>query len=316
MSRKSGNGKRQPSEMLLSLDDQHAKRLAEEHSKKVPFLRPLKFRHDSTDGIVINELLDVEKGSSYTMDPNSNMPLGFSLNGHNCVLDVGAHIGVASRLAIAGGCKHIIAYEPEPSNFEMLSQNLDISQSKAHSSNPTVELYSSAVAHQSSESRTMIQARNENDGKENTWRHSLEEYSQYVDTTHELPSKSQKKTLGRISVPCISFFGDYDKHGDKQKGALVAGVSCVKLDCEGAEIDILLSSEAAQRSSWLDATHLVVEWSFTKERRVTVFHQAMDNLQNAGFEIYYEGIGSWWDTDAGVMWPYHKDLIVFGIMRE
>ena len=77
-------------EKLASADDLHADRLAQEHSKTVPFLPPLNFRPDSTDALVINELLDLENGSAYTMKPNVNMPSGFSLKNHKVVLDVGA----------------------------------------------------------------------------------------------------------------------------------------------------------------------------------------------------------------------------------
>ena len=296
-------------------DDELANRLAEEHNKKVQFLTPLQFRLDSTDAVVINELLDSEKGSAYMLKPNTYVPSGFSLKNHQCVLDVGAHIGVFSRLAISEGCQRIIAYEPEPSNFELLQQNLGIrSDHNPPSLIPSIELHSSAVAQGLHGSRTLVKARNENSGKLNSWRHCLEEHSQYIDITTDtdLPSKAQQKTLQRISVECTPFFGSKDR---TQTGALMPGVTFVKIDCEGAEIDILLSEEASQQSSWLDTTHLVVEFSLTKERRVNIFHKAIDNLQKAGFEVYYEGIGSWWDTDEGVMWPYPNDLIVFAMMQ-
>jgi len=140
-------------------------------------------------------------------------------------------------------------------------------------------------------------------GKQNTWRHSLAEYSQYVDRSVKLPSESQKTTLDRVEVQSIQFFG----------GALEPNITFVKLDCEGAEIEILLNPKASNSESWLDVTHLVLEWSFTKERRVEVFHKMISNLKNAGFEVYYEGMGSWWDQDAQVLWPYPKDLLVFAL---
>ena len=305
-------------DMLNTADDLHASRLAQEHSKAVPFLPSLHFRQDSTDALVISELLDPAKGSAYTLKQNiaPAMSSGFSLASHNCVLDVGAHIGIFSRLALAEGCSRLIAYEPEPTNFELLSRNMCIVQpfSASKSSQPVVELHSAAVANGPSESRSLVRARNENSGKQNTWRHSLEEYSQYVDRTTDLPSVLQKKTLDRFSVNCVPFFGSHEE--GTQNSALVPGVTFVKLDCEGAEIDILLSEEASQQSSWLDCTHLVVEWSFTKERRVDVFHKAMENLKEAGFEVYYEGLGSWWDTDGGTLWPYPNDAIVFAAMKQ
>jgi len=93
-------------------------------------------------------------------------------------------------------------------------------------------------------------------------------------------------------------------------------VTLVKLDCEGAEIDILISEEASRPESWLDVTDLVVEWSFTKERRVSVFHRAVRNLEAAGFTVFYEGSGSWWDTDKSSFWPYEHDLVIFACRRS
>lgn len=173
-------GRQGDGSLIAGDDDLHSNRLAHEHSSIIAFLSPLVFRPESTDAIVINELLDPIKGSIYSLKQHlaPTMPSGFSLTKHDSVLDVGAHIGVFSRLAI------------------------------------------------------------------------------------------------------------------------------------------LLSEDAARRSSWLDCTHLVFEWSFTKERRVDVFHKAVVNLERAGFELHYEGKGSWWDTDIGTLWPYPNDVIVFAAMKQ
>jgi FkbM family methyltransferase len=285
------------STLVGSSEDDRAAMLADANTKLLSCVlkNPLQFRTESTDALVIIELLDSES-CAYQAEIQ-----GFTLDNHDCALDIGAHIGVFSRLMLSKGCKHIICYEPEPSNFELLVQNLDTVGLEDASLQPIIELHAEAVAHGPSQTRKLVRARNQNDGTENTWRHSLEEYSQYVDKTTNLPSASQLKILERIDVTTIPFFG----------GALVPGVTLVKLDCEGAEIDILLSEEAARPSSWLDVTDFVVEWSFTKERRVSVFRKAVKNLMDAGFAVYYEGMGSWWDSDMSALWPYPSDLVIF-----
>jgi hypothetical protein len=111
--------------------------------------------------------------------------------------------------------------------------------------------------------------------------------------------------LTRSQVSTVPLFGT--------AGALKPGITFVKLDCEGAEVDILLAPESREPVSWLDVTNLVVEWSFTKERRVEQFHHAIQNLEASGFSVSYEGEGSWWDTEVNVMWPYHNDLVVFAV---
>ncbi|KAL7446711.1 hypothetical protein ACHAXM_010513 [Skeletonema potamos] len=285
-------------------EDEHATILAESHSGLLSsILKPLQFRPNSTDALVIIELLDSEK-CAYELEPNAEIQ-GFTLENHACVLDVGAHIGIFSRLMLTKGSQRIIAYEPEPSNYNLLTKNLDTGDAL---SLPKIQLHTEAVAHGPSQIRKLVRARNQNDGSQNTWRHSLEEYSQYndVDKTKDLPSESQLNVLERLDVTSIPFF----------KGALVDGVTLVKLDCEGAEIDILLSEESSRSESWLDVTDLVCEWSFTKERRVSVLHRAVRNLKEAGFTVYYEGLGSWWDTDQGALWPYPNDLVIFAHKNE
>lgn len=212
------------------------------------------------------------------------------------------------------GCEQIIAYEPEPSNLALLKHNLkslftdeDVATNhneEAAVAARTIVIYGDAVAHGSPRLRQFVHGRNRNDGTINTWRHSLEQYSTYVEkSTPQFASSSQTGTLKRSTVSTTPFFG----------GALISGVTFVKLDCEGAEIDILLANEAGEAESWLDVSHLVLEWSFTKQRSLSVFHTALQNLKNAGFNtIYYEGQGAWWDKENET-WPFHNDLVVFAM---
>ena len=118
----------------------------------------------------------------------------------------------------------------------------------------------------------------------------------------KLSSDKQMNTLQTFEVECKSLFKD----------VLRSGISFVKIDAEGAEIDILISEEASDSKNWIDTTHLVFEWSFTKERRVDVFKKAVSNLLKAGFSVHYEGMGSWWDNE-GILWPYPNDMVVFAV---
>ena len=187
----------------------------------------------------------------------------------------------------------------------MLRKNLQ--PVELDSNRATIEIFNVAVASGQAGQRTLVRARNRNDGTLNTWRHSLEEYSQYSDKFKSLPSSNQETQLSRSLVTIVPLFGD--------EGALKPGVTFVKLDCEGAEMEILLSAQSREEESWLDVTHLVFEWSFTKDRRVNVFHKAVDNLETAGFSLSYDGQGSWWDTQEDVMWPFHSDLVVFAVRK-
>jgi len=279
----------------------------------------LEFRKHSTDALVINEILDTETGCAYELFPKSwggalsskklktdEPQTSFSPRGHKTVLDIGAHIGVFSRYALSVGCEKVIAYEPEPENLKLLKRNLEQRNIDNLENNCQVVEIHDCVAHGDATTKKLVHARTRNDGTLNTWRHSLEDYSQYVDKAGmKLPSKAQETVLTRSQVSTVPFFGF--------GGALQPRITFVKLDCEGAEIDILLSPESSEKEMWLDATNVVFEWSFTKERRVERFHQAVRNLEAAGFKVVYEGQGSWWDTEINCMWPYHNDLVVFAM---
>ena len=294
-------------------EDIQARHFVQEHQVRLPSYPLLKFRPKSTDALVIREMFEPAKGCVYELGGNAlrcgdNQKMMFSPRGHKCVLDVGSHIGAFSRFALSVGCQHIIAYEPEPNNLELLRYNLTplTDGNKIHETTRT-EIYPMAVANGKSRRQNLLHARSRNDGTLNTWRHAVEDYSQYVDKTTKLPSTKQETILSRTEVTTVPLFGN--------KGAIVKGVTFVKLDCEGAEVDILLSHDSSKAESWMDVTHLVFEWSFTKEKRVDVFHRAIDNLNDAGFDISFEGQGSWWDTESNVVWPYHSDLVVFAVRQ-
>ena len=141
-------------------EDLNAEKFAEMHSYKTPFLPPMTYRVNSTDTLVIKEILDPNSGCAYTLERHQipNMPDGFSVKGHS-VLDIGAHIGVFSRYAIEMGCAHIIAYEPEPENFKLLSKNIFPNLNQ----HVTIDIHPKAVSN-GSDKRTLVRARNENDG--------------------------------------------------------------------------------------------------------------------------------------------------------
>jgi FkbM family methyltransferase len=254
-------------------------------------LPSIQFRSESTDTLVVQEVL--EGTCVYNNCPRTSHDHDtpdFSPKGH-VVLDIGAHIGVFSWYALGEGCKQIMAFEPEGSNFDLLVQNMQ------HFGNKCV-VHQAAVAHGQVGKRPFVLGSNNQlaGTSTNTWRHSLVEYSTYSEVgEHRL-------------VDCFPFFGP--------DGVLTEEVTFVKLDCEGAELDILLSDEARHGSHWCNVTKVVFEWSFTKHRSTKTFHDAIHNLRQAGFEVRYEGQGAWWDTTTAsdtMIWPYHNDLLVFAL---
>ena len=263
--------------------------LVSDHEKSLPSYPPLAFREGSTDENVITELLDSTKGCTYEYRDLSK-GLDFSLEKHSSVLDIGAHIGVFVRYALSQGCSSVKAIEPEEENFSLLRKN---TLPLLDSSDTNINIYKGAVAHIKRKTQSdLIPGINKN-GRQNTWRHSLSDYNHY---------KTRNPAVATQRVDLIPFFGD--------NGALEPGITFVKLDCEGAEMDILLSEEASEPASWMDVSHLVFEWSFTKNKSIESFHEAVGNLRKAGFVVVYDGEGTFWDMDENE-WPYFTDLVVF-----
>ena len=54
---------------------------------------------------------------------------------------------------------------------------------------------------------------------------------------------------------------------------------------------------------------LVFEWSFTKERSVSVFAGVVGQLERDGWAVNYDGRGGAWEEEA--TWPHYHDILVF-----
>eukprot|EP00546_Thalassionema_frauenfeldii_P020305 CAMPEP_0178895156 /NCGR_PEP_ID=MMETSP0786-20121207/427_1 /TAXON_ID=186022 /ORGANISM="Thalassionema frauenfeldii, Strain CCMP 1798" /LENGTH=608 /DNA_ID=CAMNT_0020565349 /DNA_START=788 /DNA_END=2611 /DNA_ORIENTATION=- len=238
-----------------SSEDVKANILVKAHAMTLGTYPTITYRQNSTDALVINEILDTDKGCAYELTTRTWLELtkhivgqdesdaGFSLRGHKAVLDIGAHIGIFSRYALSAGCKCVIAFEPEAENLKLLRQNLKLSASTKSKSDDWIQVYPYAVAHGEPGIQILINARNRTDGSLNTWRHSLEKHSSYVDKEGtKLTAKAQASILTRSQVHTMPFFG--------HNGALVPGITFVKMACEGAELEILLSKDAAETSNW------------------------------------------------------------------
>jgi FkbM family methyltransferase len=127
-----------------------------------------------------------------------------------CVVDVGAHIGSFS-VKVAPRASRVLAFEPVPGNFELLKENL------TGSAYGHVELFPHAVAEQAGPVRIFL-SRN-NSGAHSLFQPKTAAEGRYVDVEAvRLPDLLDTREVSRI---------DY-----------------LKLDCEGAEYEILASLEA------------------------------------------------------------------------
>lgn len=154
---------------------------------------------------------------------------------------------------------------------------------------------------------TLVIGKARADGMQNTWRHALENWNSYKVTAGRGHGAGE---LQRVVVETLPLFGP---------GGVLAsaeGASFVKLDVEGAELELLGAAgddtaadpvckqpsswplrlqscfemplqqqsweiAGVSQAAWAGVTHLVMEWSFTKDRRMSCFGLAVSRLRRA-----------------------------------
>ncbi|MFN7990613.1 MAG: FkbM family methyltransferase [Candidatus Micrarchaeia archaeon] len=133
-------------------------------------------------------------------------PPGFSINPGDLVIDIGAHIGAFSVFAASAGAT-VESFEPHPDNHRMLRANLRINGFAS------VKTHNAAVG-----------------GKEGRRRLFLPENESCCNSFFP-----QGKDLPSAEVDCTTL--------DKiVLGSGIRQVDLLKLDCEGAEYEILMSA--------------------------------------------------------------------------
>tara|TARA_R100001594_G_C4052921_1_gene265335 strand:- start:5325 stop:6020 length:696 start_codon:yes stop_codon:yes gene_type:complete len=201
---------------------------------------PKVYRQGTSDENVIKEILEKK---AYR-----KKKIGFDVSPDDVWLDGGAQIGVFAEYAAIKGCKKVVCYEPEESNFKLLQTNCQDLQLKYGSE---FILKNRAIENKSGEGFLTVAP--------NTWRHSLQ--------TH------YKKPLPKQKVVCDSFSGILKSNTD---------INAVKLDIEGSELEILHS-----RQDFSGVRKLVFEYSFTKNRDMIYFFECVSNLESSGFNVHF-----------------------------
>jgi len=188
-------------------------------------MRPKFFREKTDDLGTLSEVFD---GKVYD-------PKWFSLekNSIKTIIDVGGLIGSFTLWAQQSFPNaSIFTYEPDPDSFEILCKNIDLVDSKKERIHP----FNYAVW---SENSTMKLYRSKVDTAESSiiFDHSLFE-NQPKEESIDVKTKSISEIIDSISKP----------------------IDIIKLDCEGAEYEILYSLDESKLSS---IRHIVMEVHFT-----------------------------------------------------
>ena len=184
------------------------------------------------------------------------------------VVDIGAHVGTFSYLALTRGAAAVFGYEPEPSNYRYAKQNLASFGSRAH-------VHCAAV-----------------------WRSDA--------TTSQLPFHPSSDpanagggsviwdTEGRLvdAIPFDTIVETASAGGRRR-------VELVKIDCEGAEFPILLTSKLLHRIDHIVGEYHELKAALPRHAAIPGYtefavDELMGVLRTSGFAVRWErrAIGS------------------------
>ena len=186
-------------------------------------------RPDTTDQKVLDEVI---KRNVY-----EHKKFGFLIKDCPIWFDLGANIGTFTCLASSKGC-NVISFEPEPDNFRLLNENIQLNNSQN-----VLSLQEGVVAGPDSTLDLYICK-----GDYNKYRHTI----------------FKKRGRQSISIKVKNFQKVLDEF--KPNG--------IKIDIEGAEIELLESIKVWPSY----VTHIVFEYSFDIDPSIARFKAIVDSL--------------------------------------
>lgn len=186
---------------------------------------------------------------------------GFLLKNSPVWLDLGGNIGTFACKASEAGCK-VISYEPEPENYDFLCRNIERNKSNA------IPIKAGVVAGEAGTLDLYVCG-----GVYNKYRHTI----------------FKKRGRKSITIDVHNFREVLEKY--KPNG--------IKLDIEGAEIDIL---DSMKPDDWPDCVNQVTfEYSFDIDPSIARFKRIVDNL-GAHFDIVHHRKMDW-TKEKYEYWP-------------
>lgn len=180
--------------------------------------------------------------------------IGFLIEPTDVWLDLGANIGTFAILVSNLGGK-VICVEPENENIALLQKNLRTNNFNCH-------VIESCVVADNNDSKHINLYLCQ--GSYNKYRHSI------------IPKKGRQS----VRVACV-------KISDLLK--MFPTVNCIKMDIEGAEIDIL---ENIDLDNLRQIQKLVFEYSFDIDPSIPRFLKIIERLKNVYNTVYYTKVKS------------------------
>jgi FkbM family methyltransferase len=195
-----------------------------------------KIRPNTTDAKVIDEVITK---NTYEKK-NRNNDFNFEIGPGQTWLDLGGNIGTFSVLALEKGADKVITYEPESENYELLKHNLSLNRYPKNK----YKTHKQAVSTKNGKMNLHLCK-----GDYNKYRHSL------------IPIRGRETT----PVSVVSLESVRKKY---------PSINSIKMDIEGAEIDIL-----EKYKKWEGIDNLVFEYSFDVDNSIPRFMKIIDKLK-------------------------------------
>lgn len=178
----------------------------------------------------------------------------FFLKDASVWLDVGGNIGTFTCKACNSGCSKVITFEPEEDNFNLLTTNVI----KNNFQDKVVLIQSGVVAQDNIEEVELFICK----GDYNKYRHTI--FKKRGRQSVKIPVQNFKKVIN-----------EWKPNG-------------IKMDIEGAEIDIL---DSMKPEDWpLSVTHLVFEYTFDIDPSLDRFRNIISNLQKHFSFVFHKKI--------------------------
>ena len=180
-------------------------------------------------------------------------------------LDLGGNIGTFTCKACHSGCKKVITFEPEDDNYQLLLKNIE----KNNFKDKVVPIQAGVVAQDGIKELELYVCK----GDYNKYRHTI--FKKRGRQSVKIPVQNFKKVLKK-----------YKPNG-------------IKIDIEGAEIEIL---ESMKPADWPDSvTHLVFEYTFDVDPSVPRFRKIIENLGQHFSFIHHKKMAE--DLQEYKFWP-------------
>lgn len=203
-------------------------------------------------------LFFVREGTLDEFVVNENCYRKISTSSEDIWLDAGGNIGAFACKYANKVCK-IISYEPEVENFRILKQNLSANNIT------NVEIYNKALVSSNAQRISFYLNVKKNKGS-----HTL----------------IQKRGRDKIIVQCDNIANAISTHN----------ISCIKMDIEGAEYDIIKKLNLVVLSS---IKEMIIEYHFSvlKDKDKKMFDETIMKLKSAFINVDYKrNIGGDWTT--------------------